>query len=88
MEAATSTRLGLNKAHTNTFFTSSKQMEVAKETLAQLGKEGCKESQAPRRPDEESSQGDQPEPCHGPLNPVPIQGKDTEETSQGFRADE
>eukprot|EP00957_Ditylum_brightwellii_P152731 11625672-Ditylum_brightwellii.AAC.1 len=42
-EAAASTRPGINKAHTNTFFTSSKQMEVAKEMLAQLEKEGIKE---------------------------------------------
>eukprot|EP00957_Ditylum_brightwellii_P162680 12387973-Ditylum_brightwellii.AAC.1 len=43
MEAAASTRLGLNKMQTNTFFTSSKQMKVAKKMLAQLGKEGIKE---------------------------------------------
>eukprot|EP00957_Ditylum_brightwellii_P094087 7163172-Ditylum_brightwellii.AAC.1 len=42
-EAAASTRLGLTKSQTNTFFASSKQMEVAKETLAQLGKEGIEE---------------------------------------------
>eukprot|EP00957_Ditylum_brightwellii_P162513 12374391-Ditylum_brightwellii.AAC.1 len=42
-EAAASTRPGLTKTQTNTFFTSSKQMEVAKETLTQLGKEGIKE---------------------------------------------
>eukprot|EP00957_Ditylum_brightwellii_P158997 12101843-Ditylum_brightwellii.AAC.1 len=43
MEAAASTRPGLNKTQTNTFFMSSKQMEVTKETLAQLGKEGIKD---------------------------------------------
>eukprot|EP00957_Ditylum_brightwellii_P068323 5186836-Ditylum_brightwellii.AAC.1 len=43
MEAAASTRMGLNKTQTTNFFTSSKQMEVAKETLVQLGKEGIKE---------------------------------------------
>eukprot|EP00957_Ditylum_brightwellii_P066453 5044828-Ditylum_brightwellii.AAC.1 len=42
-ETAASTMLGLNKTQTNTFFTSSKQMEVAKEMLAQLGKEGTEE---------------------------------------------
>eukprot|EP00957_Ditylum_brightwellii_P180533 13752328-Ditylum_brightwellii.AAC.1 len=43
MEAAASTRPGLNKMQTTNFFTSSKQMEVAKEMLVQLGKEGIKE---------------------------------------------
>eukprot|EP00957_Ditylum_brightwellii_P097714 7441801-Ditylum_brightwellii.AAC.1 len=42
-EAAASTWPGLNKTQTNTFFTSSKQMEVTKETLVQLGKDGIKE---------------------------------------------
>eukprot|EP00957_Ditylum_brightwellii_P161770 12316941-Ditylum_brightwellii.AAC.1 len=44
MEAAASTRPDLNKTHTTNFFTSSKQMEVAKETLVQLGKERIKEA--------------------------------------------
>eukprot|EP00957_Ditylum_brightwellii_P169227 12880378-Ditylum_brightwellii.AAC.1 len=43
MEAAASTRPCLKKAQTNTFFTSYKQMEVAKEMLVQLGKRGIKE---------------------------------------------
>eukprot|EP00957_Ditylum_brightwellii_P121227 9244952-Ditylum_brightwellii.AAC.1 len=43
MEAAASTRPGFNKMQTNTFFTSSKQIEVVKETLFQLGKEGINE---------------------------------------------
>eukprot|EP00957_Ditylum_brightwellii_P127076 9688235-Ditylum_brightwellii.AAC.1 len=63
-------------------------MEAAKEKLAQLGKEGCGESQAPERPAVESRQGEShQEPCHGPSNPVSVWGKDTEETTQGFRAD-
>eukprot|EP00957_Ditylum_brightwellii_P016851 1270531-Ditylum_brightwellii.AAC.1 len=41
-EAVASTRLGLNKTQTTTFFMSSKQMEVAKETLEEVGKEGIK----------------------------------------------
>eukprot|EP00957_Ditylum_brightwellii_P088172 6715721-Ditylum_brightwellii.AAC.1 len=41
-EAAASTRLGLNKEQTSTFFTSSRQMEVLKEMLFQLGQEGTK----------------------------------------------
>eukprot|EP00957_Ditylum_brightwellii_P165599 12606392-Ditylum_brightwellii.AAC.1 len=43
MEVAASTRPGLNKTQTTNFLISSKQMEVAKETLVQLGKEGIKE---------------------------------------------
>eukprot|EP00957_Ditylum_brightwellii_P043238 3276630-Ditylum_brightwellii.AAC.1 len=43
MEAAASIRLDLNKMQTTNFFTSSKQMEVVKEALVQLGKEGIKE---------------------------------------------
>eukprot|EP00957_Ditylum_brightwellii_P113953 8687072-Ditylum_brightwellii.AAC.1 len=43
MEVAASTRPGLNKTQATNFFTSSKQMEVAKGTLVQLGKEGIKE---------------------------------------------
>eukprot|EP00957_Ditylum_brightwellii_P165572 12604880-Ditylum_brightwellii.AAC.1 len=43
MEVAASTRQDLTKIQTNTFFTSSSQMEVAKETLDQLEKEGVKE---------------------------------------------
>eukprot|EP00957_Ditylum_brightwellii_P204172 15338009-Ditylum_brightwellii.AAC.1 len=35
-------RPGLNKTQTNAFFTSSKQTEIAKEMLVQLGKEGIK----------------------------------------------
>eukprot|EP00957_Ditylum_brightwellii_P091502 6967843-Ditylum_brightwellii.AAC.1 len=42
-EAAVSMRLGLNKTQTTTFFTSSKQMKVTKETLEKLGKEEIKE---------------------------------------------
>eukprot|EP00957_Ditylum_brightwellii_P115272 8790120-Ditylum_brightwellii.AAC.1 len=42
MEAASSTSAELTKEQTNTFFTSSRQMEVSKETLAQLGQEGFK----------------------------------------------
>eukprot|EP00957_Ditylum_brightwellii_P078296 5953065-Ditylum_brightwellii.AAC.1 len=42
-EASASMRLGLNKTQTNTFFTSSRQIEVAKETLNQLGKEDIKD---------------------------------------------
>eukprot|EP00957_Ditylum_brightwellii_P098554 7507321-Ditylum_brightwellii.AAC.1 len=41
-EAAASTRPGLNKEQTNTFFTRSRQMEVSKKTLAKLGQEGIK----------------------------------------------
>eukprot|EP00957_Ditylum_brightwellii_P208250 15356484-Ditylum_brightwellii.AAC.1 len=41
-EVAASTRLGLNKEQTNTFFMSCRQMEVLKETLVQLGQEGTK----------------------------------------------
>eukprot|EP00957_Ditylum_brightwellii_P066208 5024441-Ditylum_brightwellii.AAC.1 len=41
-EATASTRTGLTKDQTNTFFTNSKQMEVSKETLAQLGPKGIK----------------------------------------------
>eukprot|EP00957_Ditylum_brightwellii_P142928 10890070-Ditylum_brightwellii.AAC.1 len=43
MEAAASMMPGLNKMQTNTFFTSSKQMEVTKEMLKELGKEAIKE---------------------------------------------
>eukprot|EP00957_Ditylum_brightwellii_P175439 13355871-Ditylum_brightwellii.AAC.1 len=39
-----------------------------------------KKTQAPTRPDEESGQGDQPESCHGPSNPVSVQGKNTDKT--------
>eukprot|EP00957_Ditylum_brightwellii_P023030 1738087-Ditylum_brightwellii.AAC.1 len=42
-EAVASTRPGFNKMQTTNFFTSSKQMEVSKEMLVQLGKEGIKE---------------------------------------------
>eukprot|EP00957_Ditylum_brightwellii_P131698 10044730-Ditylum_brightwellii.AAC.1 len=42
-EAAASTRLDLTKTQTNTYFTISKQMEVEKEMLAQLGKEGIED---------------------------------------------
>eukprot|EP00957_Ditylum_brightwellii_P133195 10155562-Ditylum_brightwellii.AAC.1 len=42
MKAAASTSVGMTKDQTNTFFTSSKQMEVSKESLAQLGQEGIK----------------------------------------------
>eukprot|EP00957_Ditylum_brightwellii_P097279 7408816-Ditylum_brightwellii.AAC.1 len=41
-EGTASTRAGLAKEQTNTFFTNSKQMEVSKETLSQLGLEGIK----------------------------------------------
>eukprot|EP00957_Ditylum_brightwellii_P057470 4357191-Ditylum_brightwellii.AAC.1 len=41
-EAAASTRAGLTKEQTNTFFMSSRQIEVSKETIAQLGHEGIK----------------------------------------------
>eukprot|EP00957_Ditylum_brightwellii_P072254 5492416-Ditylum_brightwellii.AAC.1 len=41
-EAAASMRAGLTKEQTNSFFTSSRQIEVSKETLAQLGQEGIK----------------------------------------------
>eukprot|EP00957_Ditylum_brightwellii_P096284 7333491-Ditylum_brightwellii.AAC.1 len=43
IEAAASTKLGINKAQTNTSFMSSKQMDVSKEMLVQFGKEGTKE---------------------------------------------
>eukprot|EP00957_Ditylum_brightwellii_P039381 2978701-Ditylum_brightwellii.AAC.1 len=43
MEAAANTRLGFNKNKTTTLFTSSKQMEVVKDTMEELGKEGIKE---------------------------------------------
>eukprot|EP00957_Ditylum_brightwellii_P078125 5939429-Ditylum_brightwellii.AAC.1 len=55
-EVAASTRLGLNKEQTNTFFTSFRQMEALKEMLVQLGQEGCREAQAPGRLNEESGQ--------------------------------
>eukprot|EP00957_Ditylum_brightwellii_P125216 9545097-Ditylum_brightwellii.AAC.1 len=42
MEAAASMRAELTKEQTNTFFASSKQMEVSNETLAQLVQEGIK----------------------------------------------
>eukprot|EP00957_Ditylum_brightwellii_P155750 11858054-Ditylum_brightwellii.AAC.1 len=42
MEVAASTRAGLTKEQINTFFTSSRQMKVLKETLAQLGHEEIK----------------------------------------------
>eukprot|EP00957_Ditylum_brightwellii_P195521 14898038-Ditylum_brightwellii.AAC.1 len=41
-EATASTRSGLNKEKTTFFFTSNKQMDVPKETLAQLSHEGIK----------------------------------------------
>eukprot|EP00957_Ditylum_brightwellii_P090092 6861208-Ditylum_brightwellii.AAC.1 len=41
-EATASTRAGLTKDQTTFFFTNAKQMEVMKETLAQLGIEGIK----------------------------------------------
>eukprot|EP00957_Ditylum_brightwellii_P077998 5928777-Ditylum_brightwellii.AAC.1 len=41
-EAAASMRPGLNKDQTNTLFTSSRQMEVLKEMMVQLGQEGIK----------------------------------------------
>eukprot|EP00957_Ditylum_brightwellii_P095996 7314089-Ditylum_brightwellii.AAC.1 len=44
-EAAASMTLGLNKMQTNTFFTSLKQMEAAKEMLGELRKEGIKEAE-------------------------------------------
>eukprot|EP00957_Ditylum_brightwellii_P041432 3137166-Ditylum_brightwellii.AAC.1 len=43
MEVVACTRPGLNKTQTNTFFMSSRQMEVLKGTLVQLEKEGIKE---------------------------------------------
>eukprot|EP00957_Ditylum_brightwellii_P178214 13574186-Ditylum_brightwellii.AAC.1 len=43
-ETAASTTLGLNKMQTNTFFMSSKQMEVAKEMVEELRKEGIEEA--------------------------------------------
>eukprot|EP00957_Ditylum_brightwellii_P072881 5538917-Ditylum_brightwellii.AAC.1 len=39
-EAAASTKAGLTKEQTNTFFKSSKQIEASNETLAQFGQEG------------------------------------------------
>eukprot|EP00957_Ditylum_brightwellii_P148379 11296599-Ditylum_brightwellii.AAC.1 len=42
-EAAASMRPDLNKTQTNTIFISSRQMEVSKDMLVQLGKEGIKE---------------------------------------------
>eukprot|EP00957_Ditylum_brightwellii_P080794 6145800-Ditylum_brightwellii.AAC.1 len=41
-EATACTRAGLNKDQMTFFFTNAKQMEVTKETLAQLGHEGIK----------------------------------------------
>eukprot|EP00957_Ditylum_brightwellii_P085359 6493726-Ditylum_brightwellii.AAC.1 len=41
-EATASTRAGLTKDQTAFFFANAKQMEVTKETLAQLGLEGIK----------------------------------------------
>eukprot|EP00957_Ditylum_brightwellii_P158112 12035154-Ditylum_brightwellii.AAC.1 len=41
-EATASTRAGLTKDQTTLFFTNAKQMEVTKETLAQLGLEQIK----------------------------------------------
>eukprot|EP00957_Ditylum_brightwellii_P181044 13791634-Ditylum_brightwellii.AAC.1 len=43
MEAAASTRLGLIKTQTKTFFVSLRMIEVLKETFIQLGKEGIQE---------------------------------------------
>eukprot|EP00957_Ditylum_brightwellii_P154830 11783993-Ditylum_brightwellii.AAC.1 len=42
-EAAASMRPGLNKKQTTTFFTSSKQMEVVKNVIEELGGKGIKE---------------------------------------------
>eukprot|EP00957_Ditylum_brightwellii_P165873 12628757-Ditylum_brightwellii.AAC.1 len=44
-EAAASMMRGLNKMQTNTFFASSKHMEVAKEMLEELRKEGIKDAE-------------------------------------------
>eukprot|EP00957_Ditylum_brightwellii_P037365 2828131-Ditylum_brightwellii.AAC.1 len=98
MEAAASTRLGLNKMQMPNFLMSSKQIEFKKERLVQLGKEGINEikdlaefnkdiwkqiAENIKRlggADEESGQGRQYEPCHGPSNPISVWGKNTEKT--------